>query len=72
MTGPSTGSILNLVPSAGQEFCTGVHVENNIFQHNFGCFARSGGVVRVECVDYNSQSDAIDNIFMPDLPLSTA
>lgn len=57
--GPASDDIYFTIPSNGDVYCGGYHIQDNYFESNLGCPTISGGVLAFECV--NADEGAYDN-----------
>ena len=65
MRGPPNKSVAEIVPSSGNEFCTGLYFGKNTLYDSMGCFTYAGAAVKVECPDYNQNTSNDDQIAIP-------
>eukprot|EP00347_Sterkiella_histriomuscorum_P007237 403349735 len=61
--GQNGKSIYSTVPSQDNLFCTGYHIIANSFTMNTGCVQYSGGLLNMQCVDYDQQPISNDDIY---------
>ncbi|CDW87527.1 UNKNOWN [Stylonychia lemnae] len=66
--GSQNQNVLNSLPSSTSTFCTGYHLELNRFERNYGCTKFSGGPVKFQCLNWDTQdSTSNGNIDYQDL-----
>ena len=61
------GVSIDTPPSAGNEFCTGLMVTQNVFQNSYSCPKWGGALIKVECVASDTAPDNWDRFVYTDL-----